>query len=312
MTIPINEYKWAFIINPVAGNGKSIKVRKTLEKQLSLRDIKTKIIESEAPGHASELALQLAKQNYNPIIAVGGDGTLNEVAGALWDFPDITLGIIPAGTGNDFSHILGMPEDFKQEHWDTFFEINSHKIDIGRCNGNMFFNGMGIGFDAQVAAENYTADGMVKQGNKGKYIWHIIKNLLFFKEDIMHLQGINNKEKMPYFLSTISIGRRYAGGFYLTPKAYGDDGLLDICIIEPINLWQRINILLKVGKGEHLSHPKVNYHQTKNIFITLDHKTAFHIDGELFFDDKFAIEILPAQINFIYMPKGSHYLSNTK
>lgn len=302
-----NQVKWSFIINPVAGNGKSLEVKKELLNQLQERDITAKIVMTKQKDHAHDIAKELVKQNFTHIVAVGGDGTLNEVASALVDYPQCIMGLIPAGTGNDFAQIPGLSEHFNQKDWDTFFEANTHLIDVGRCNGNLFFNGMGLGFDAQVASENYEEPGKVKQGGKGKYIWHILKNLLFFKELKMTQTSEGEKKQAECFLNTISIGRRFAGGFYLTPKAYANDGLLDVCTVNKINLFERLAILMKVTKGEHLSHSKVNYLQTEKIIIEVDSKSAYHLDGELFFDSRFEIDILPGKINLIYNPFGKHY-----
>ena len=308
----LNQTNWAFIVNPVAGNGNSLHVEKELLSQLEQRNIDAKIVRTEHYGHAKQLAKELAEEGFTHIIAVGGDGTFNEMASSLLDYPQCTIGIIPAGTGNDFSQIPGMPQQLNQNDWDTFFECHTHKIDVGRCNGNLFFNGMGLGFDAQVAAENYVESGEVKQGGKGKYVWHILKNLLFFKERKMIIATNETESESICFLNTISIGRRFAGDFFLTPKAFADDGLLDVCMVHKLNLPQRLSILLKVPKGEHLSHPKVKYYQTKKLIIEVDKKSAYHLDGELFFDTRFEIDIIPAKINIIYNPQGNHYLSNVK
>ncbi len=307
-----NKLKWAFIINPVAGNGRSLIVEQELNKQLKERNIDTKIVKTKKKGHASQLAKELAEQGFTHIASVGGDGTLNEMASALIDYPECVVGLIPAGTGNDFAQIPGLSEHFEQKDWDVFFEANTHPIDVGRCNGNLFFNGMGLGFDAQVAAENYAAPGEVKRGEKSKYIWHILKNLLFFKEQNTKIIANGEGKKAVCFLNTISIGRRFAGDFYLTPKAFADDGLLDVCMVDKLNLFERLSILLKVPKGEHLSHAKVHYYQTEKLIIDLNKKSPYHLDGELFFDSHFEIDILPAKIKFIYNPNGNHYFSNVK
>ena len=301
--------KWAFVINPVAGGGKSLIVEKELRKQLKQGNIEAEIFTTLHKAHAAELAKELAEKDFNYIVAVGGDGTVNEMASVLVDFPQINMALIPAGTGNDFAQIIGMSEHFEQKDWDILFEAKTHNVDVGRCNGNLFFNGMGLGFDAQVAAENYSPDGEVKQGGKGKYIWHILKNLLFFKEQKMSITTKGETSTNICFLNTISIVRRFAGGFYLTPKAYADDALLDVCMVDKINLLQRLSILLKVPKGEHLSHPKVHYYQSNKISIELEKEVAYHLDGELFFDKKFEIDILPSKISFIYNPGQANYFS---
>ncbi len=305
-----NQHKWAFIVNPVAGNGASLIVEKELIKELKQKNIDAKIVKTERKGHAKELAKELAEQNYTHIVAIGGDGTLNEMASSLIEYPQCTMGLIPAGTGNDFAQIPGLPVHFEQKDWDAFFEANTHAIDVGRCNGNLFFNGMGLGFDAQVAAENYEEPGKVKQGGKGKYIWHILKNLLFFKEQTMEITTNNEKKQQTCFLNTISIGRRFAGGFFLTPKAFANDGLLDVCMVGKINLFERLSILMKVTKGTHVSHQKVNYYQTNKIIVELNKKAAYHLDGELFFDSRFDIDILPGKIKLIYNPNSDNYFTD--
>ena len=304
--------KWAFIVNPVAGNGASLLVEQELQKQVKQRNIDAKIVRTKHYGHASELAKELADNGFSHIVAVGGDGTLNEMTRALIDYPQCIIGIIPGGTGNDFAQIPGMPDHFEESDWDMLFEANTCSIDVGRCNGNLFFNGMGLGFDAQVAAENYIEPGEVKTGGKGKYIWHILKNLLFFKEQKMTITTNGEQKETVCFLHTISNGRRFAGGFFLTPKAHADDGLLDICMVKKLNLFERLSILIKVTKGEHLSHAKVHYYQTEKITIEMEQKSAYHLDGELFFDNNFEIDILPEKVKFIYNPKGNNYLSRTK
>lgn len=90
-------------------------------------------------------------------------------------------------------------------------------MDAGKVNGMIFLNGMGLGFDVQVAAENYTEPGKVKKGGKHKYIWHIVKTLLFFREKKMTVISETGRNETDCFINTIAIGRRFAGGFFLTP-----------------------------------------------------------------------------------------------
>jgi len=310
MTDTINKNKWAFIINPVAGNGKSLIIEKELRKQIKERKIQGEIVFTERKGHASELAKEFAEKGFLHIIAVGGDGTINETATELVNFPDCTIGLIPAGTGNDFSQILGFPDKFEDKDWDMFFNAKTHYIDVGRCNGNLFFNGMGLGFDAQVAEENYVAPDEVKKGGKGKYVWHILKNLLFFKEQKMQITTNNKTIKENCFMHTITIGRRFAGDFLITPEAYADDNLLDVCMVKKLNTFERVKILLKVPKGTHIENPKVDYYKTEKLDIELDKKVPYHLDGELFYDNKFKIDILEHKPKFIYNKNGTHFFIN--
>lgn len=306
-----NSAQWAFITNPVAGNGRSLEVEKELTAQLKKRNIEARLVRTEKKNHAKTLAQEFAVQGYKTIVAIGGDGTFNEVGSALIEFPGVTAGLIPGGTGNDFAQIIGQNEKFTEKDWDIFFEANTRKLDVGRCNGNLFFNGMGLGFDAQVASENYITPDQVKERSKNLYVWHILKNLLFYKERIFNTSTNGQMHETLGFMNTISIGRRYAGGYLITPKAIANDGLFDVCMVGRVTLSERLNILLKVPKGAHLGHKKVSYYTTDKMRIEVNKESAYHLDGELFFDTRFQIDILPGKLTVIYNPYGNHFFSDS-
>ncbi len=125
-------------------------------------------------------------------------------------------------------------------------------MDIGQVNGKHFLNGIGLGFDAQVAAENYVVPGELAQGKgKGKYIWRILKTLLFYREGQVLITSRGGQNETDCFINTISNSRRFAGSFLLTPEAIANEGLLDVCMIRKLNLLQRLKILTIVPKGIH-------------------------------------------------------------
>ena len=299
--------KWGFIVNPISGNGSAALILPKLEEMIKKNNIDASIVFTERPGHASELSEKFLKEGFSFIIGVGGDGTLNETARPLINNKEVKIGIVPAGTGNDFIQILGFPNRFGDKEWNTFFKCNLISMDVGSCNGMIFLNGMGLGFDAEVAAQNYTAPGIVKEGGKYRYIWHIVKTLLFFKEKRMTAITSEGSKESDCFINTIAIGRRFAGGFLLTPKAIANDGLLDVCSIKRLSLLQRFSILLKVPKGTHIADKKVNYYQTSGINLEFSEEVPFHVDGELFFSKKFDVHILKNALNVIYNPDGNHF-----
>ena len=299
--------EWVFIVNPIAGNGYGKTIVPKLREMILKHNVDAEIIFTERSGHASELSEFYFKKGFKYIIAVGGDGTFNEVSRSLINKKDVTTGIIPAGTGNDFIQILGFPDRFGDREWDIFFNRAVIAMDAGSCNGMIFVNGMGLGFDAQVASENYTEPGKVKRGSKYKYIWHIIKTLLFFREKRMTVITDAGRHETDCFINTIAIGRRFAGGFFLTPKAIANDGLLDVCMIKKLSLAERFSILLKVPEGKHISDRRVNYYQTKGIKLEFPVEVPFHVDGELNFSNKFEVTVLPEALKIIYNPDGNHF-----
>jgi YegS/Rv2252/BmrU family lipid kinase len=294
--------KWLFIVNPVAGNGKAKKYAEKVNEMVKISGIDAEIVFTTHKGHASQIAEEYSENGFDKIIAVGGDGTMNEIVQGIIDKKNITLGILPAGTSNDFIQILGFPAEFSASDWKLFFEAHTIKMDIGKCNNNYFLNGMGLGFDAQVAA-----DRQVKGGKSSNYLWFILKTLLFYKEYEMVSVLDNQKQITKCFINTIAIGRRFASKYFLTPQAIANDGLLDVCLIKELSFFERIKIFLKVPKGEHIQDKNVNYYQTDKIQIEVDTDVPIHLDGEIFFNSKFIVSILPEKLNFIYNPNGKHY-----
>ncbi|MCX6328861.1 MAG: diacylglycerol kinase family lipid kinase [Bacteroidia bacterium] len=299
--------KWIFIVNPIAGNGFAKTLVPEIEKMISKYNIDGEIVLTERIGHAAELSKMYSEKGFKYIISVGGDGTLNEAARPLINNKNVVIGIIPAGTGNDFIQILGFPNRYGEKEWETFFSKKIIAMDVGVVNDMIFLNGMGLGFDAEVAAENYNEDGTVKEGEVSKYFWQIIKTLLFFREKRMVVLSEGSQHETDCFMNTVSIGRRFAGKYFLTPKAIANDGLLDVCSIKRLNLFQRFKLFLQVPKGEHIKDKKVNYFQTQAVNIEFTEKVPYHVDGEMNFAKKFNIKILPEAVNIIYNPDGKHF-----
>lgn len=299
--------KWVFIVNPIAGNNFGGTMVPEIEEMIRKHKIDGEVVLTERPGHATEISASYTEKGTRFIIAVGGDGTMNEVARPLIGNKDVVAGIIPAGTGNDYSQIAGFPNRFQEKDWDIFFRKNVIAQDVGTVNGSIFLNGMGLGFDAEVAAQNYTEVGKVRKGGADKYIWHIVKTLLFFRERKMIVISNGECHETECFMNTISIGRRFAGSFFLTPKAIANDGLLDVCSIKRLNLFQRFKLLLKVPKGEHITDKRVNYFQTPSIDLEFLREVPYHVDGELNFARTFNVRLIPEGLNIIYNPDSGHY-----
>ncbi|HPR30676.1 MAG TPA: diacylglycerol kinase family lipid kinase [Prolixibacteraceae bacterium] len=299
--------KWAFIVNPTAGNQFAGTMVPKIREEIEKHGLEGEIMFTRCKGHATELAREALERGFRNIVAVGGDGTLNEVATALVHNNEAVLGIIPAGTGNDFIQILGFPNRFSEEHWEILFRKRTTQMDVGTCNGVFFFNGMGLGFDAEVASKNYKEEGTIKKGGKDKYLWHILTTLLFYREQNMKVLANSHSHETKCFINTVSIGRRFAGGFFLTPQALANDGELDVCSIKRLSLYHRFRILLKVPEGKHVGDKRIHYYRTREIELEFPRKVPFHVDGELFFSEKFQIRILPSAIKTIYNPGGSHF-----
>jgi diacylglycerol kinase family enzyme len=147
----MKDKKCVFIVNPIAGNGYAGRYIQKVEGIVEEYNLNAQIVLTEKKRHATELADTFYNEGYRCFIAVGGDGTANETAQAIVGKSDVTLGVVSAGTGNDFIQILGFSDLFTDKDWEILLEGNTIDMDVGNCNGNYFLNGMGLGFDAQVA-----------------------------------------------------------------------------------------------------------------------------------------------------------------
>jgi diacylglycerol kinase (ATP) len=303
----MSEEKWLFIVNPVAGNMSGAAMVQVIEQKIRESGISAEIRITEQKGHATELSADAASRGVKYIIAVGGDGTFNETVRPLIGNMNVVAGIIPAGTGNDFNQIPGFPNRFTDKDWEIFFMRNTIRQDVGVVNDSIFLNGLGIGFDAEVAAQNYTEGGKVRKGGADKYIWHIVKTLLFFREKRMLVNSNGSKHETDCFINTVSIGRRFAGSFFLTPEAIANDGLLDVCSIRKINLFHRFRLLLKVPSGSHIKDKRVNYFRTPSVELEFPVEVPYHVDGELCFASNFKISLIEGGLTIIYNPGGNHF-----
>ncbi len=300
---------WVFIVNPIAGNGFAASLVPTVKEMMARHGADGEVVLTRGKGHATELAAEHAARGAKRIVGVGGDGTLSEMAQALVGRDGVTFGAVAAGTGNDFIAILGFPERFAPEHWDALFQAAETGMDVGRCNGKYFINGMGLGFDAQVAMDNFHMEngGEVKKGSKAKYTWMIVKNILFYHEKPMRVTIEGRTVEQRSFLNTIANGRRMAAGIHITPKAFADDGLLDVCMTDPLSVPMRFKELISFQHQTHLSDPVVHYYQVNKATFEFEAEAPAHLDGEVTFAKRYDIDILPKALRVIYNPKGPHY-----
>jgi YegS/Rv2252/BmrU family lipid kinase len=300
---------WVFIVNPIAGNGFGATLVDMVREMMKRHGASGDVVLTKSKGHATDLAAEHADKGFPIIVGVGGDGTLSEIAQALVARKGVTFGAVSAGTGNDFIHVLGFPDRFQDAQWQALFEGATADMDVGRCNGRYFINGMGLGFDAQVAAENYHLEngGEVRRGSKSKYMWHIVKNILLYKERRMRVTMDGITEERRNFLNTIGNGRRLAGGLMLTPRAIANDGKLDYCSTDALSIPQRFGAFSAVSKQTHLSRPEFHYAQTARIECAFDEEVPAHLDGELMFAERFEIDVLPGAVRSIIDPRGGHY-----
>jgi diacylglycerol kinase (ATP) len=264
-----------FIVNPAAARGKSAKVAKKLKHLCQSNAIDYDIVYTSKRGEATELAREATVQ-FECIVAVGGDGTINEVVNGLVG-SNVKFGIIPIGSGNDFAKAIHIPLKLNSA-FNSLMALNTRPVDVGKA-GNMYFqNGLGIGFDAWVVQESFKVKRL--RGN-AIYLYSVFKTIYGYQAPEMEIRydDVNRQEKI--FMISVGNGTSMGGGFKLTPFALLDDGLLDLTIIKDLTKWEIYQNLASVYVGKHTRMPQVTTGRTKTLKIDCDQGFAAHVDGEL-------------------------------
>ena len=226
------------------------------------------------PGHAFQVANEMIKMDTDILIAVGGDGTINEVASAMVGSGKL-MGIVPYGSGNGLARSLGIPINDKS----AILKLNSLNftcIDTGELNGKKFFNMAGMGFDAHISA--LFAEG-VKRGLLG-YVKTTLSEISNYQSQHYRLEIDGEIYERDAFMISIANSSQYGNNAYISPYASLKDGLLDVCIIRPFPLFQFPALGYRMfSKSIHKSK-YVEIIRGKEIRILRESKGAVHLDGE--------------------------------
>ncbi|WP_202707131.1 diacylglycerol/lipid kinase family protein [Sporosalibacterium faouarense] len=277
--------KILFIINPIAGRNKSTDIAKLIKAKMSDSNKEYKIEYTRAPRHAIALTKKGLKENYGTIVAVGGDGTINEVAEGILNIGYGNLGLLPMGTGNDLAKSLGLVMD-PAKALDVIIKGELHTIDAGKVDGRIFLNVGSIGFDAEIAKNTENIKTLFK--GKIAYILGLLVTLFKYrnKKVCIELDGEILEEEI--LLVAIGNGKYYGGGMKICPSAELNDGYFDVCIIDKISKLKLLFIFPSVFKGNHLKHTKyVKNYKANEVKIKSKDRMYINIDGEVFhFNEK--------------------------
>lgn len=296
-------FLYAFIVNKVSGNGRALKIWTQIEKILQEKNVLYCVRFTEKPKHATSLVQEvISKEKVAAIVAVGGDGTIHEVVNGLIG-TNIPLGIIPAGSGNDFARGLGIP--FKHDQaLERILQGKPKIIDIGYANSASFCTVAGIGFDGEVAqAANISIYKKWLNFAHMGHISYIISALkVFFRYKPAEISLIVDKK--PYKLSKVWLIAAanlpyYGGGLAICPKAKSNDGLFDICIVQGMSKWKFLRTFPLVFKGNHTSSPSIKIMKGKELEICSSTPLMVHGDGEMLGQTPIRIRIEPSSLYVI-------------
>ncbi len=299
--------KTTVILNPAAGRGSGALLATRITGWLESSGLDLELLTTDAPGHARSLAREAAARGREVVIAVGGDGTANEAINGLMQAnagPDGTaLGIIPIGTGNDFAFGAGLSLD-PREACQVVARCGTRLVDVGRIKADdeeplYFGNGTGVGFDA---VANIESRKIKRLRGYLLYLVAVVRTLAYYYYAPETLIQIDDDELVQLSLMvSVMNGRRMGGGFYMTPEARMDDGLLDLCIASKVDRAKMVSWLPRFMRGTHVTDPAITMTQGRKVTIVSDSPWAAQADGEIYGVGarRFEIELFPQCLRLI-------------
>lgn len=306
--------KWFVILNPHAGSGRGKKDKEIILKRLDKRGFQYKFAISEYPKHTIELVIKAINEGYRKIIGCGGDGTINEIVNGIFQqtacpFEDLTLGVIPVGTGNDWIKTFGILNDYKASI-DILKKADTMKQDIGKImfneNGQnricYFANMAGFGFDAMVAEKT---NRLKNKGRSGITLYLQALGSSFFTYHTSKTKITIDEQEIDdlIFSTSIGIGKFNGGGMMQAPGAIPDNGSFHVTIIRKIGIWGILRNLAGLYSGEFVKDKRVSTFIAKHVEISAHKNIAGEADGEILGDNKFEIEMHSQKLNVIYNPE---------
>lgn len=287
------------IINPEARHGETAALIPVVEQLLS--SIPHESATTKHTGHAADLAA--GASGYDVVVAVGGDGTVHEVLNGLMALPAETrpaLGLLPTGSGNDTRRTLGIPSDLAEAALVLGTGVRK-RFDIGCCNGVYFNNSFAAGLDAKVTAKAVEYKVTTRRSGLWLYLTallHVLFNDLGSLQVKISLDGLEPVERDTLIIA-VTQGPTYGGGFFITPDAVPDDGLFDVCMIDPLSLPQALMRLPFVIAGKHTKMRPVHMSRHTSLSIESDRPMPAQIDGEVLYEPRYEIAMVSAAIECI-------------
>jgi diacylglycerol kinase (ATP) len=283
------ESRIKFIVNPTAGQGYGNEVLPELQKMAQASPLVYDIVRTERPGHAIQLADEAASNEYEAVIAVGGDGTSNEVLNGLMQAwkrgsQSTRMGVIGIGRGNDFAFGFGIPKGLK-DGFEVVLQGKYRSMDVGYIvggdypHGRYFGNGVGIGFDAVVGFE---AMKLTHLHGFMNYVIAALRTIfLFFNAPLVQIDYDGKTLTQPSLMVSIMNGKRMGGGFMMAPQAATDDGLLDLCIAGQLSRLGILTMIPRFMNGTQTTQPQIKTGRAAKIHIkAIEGVLPAHADGE--------------------------------
>lgn len=282
------------ILNPLAGRGRAEGMLSEALEALQAIGVAPDIKRTHRHLHAIEIARQAMLDGYELVLAMGGDGTANEVANGMMSTyqgkPVGTLGILPVGSGNDFCKAIKWPSDLTQAG--AKLDLGQRRlIDVGKLNERFFINGVGVGFDA---VANIEAAKIRFLRGTPLYLLAVLRTLLLHYGAPLTRATIDGYElHKPILMASVTNGPCYGGGFWVTPDAQPDDGLFDVLIADHVNRLRILGLLPHFLQGTHTDKKPIYMTRGRHVILESADTLYAHIDGEIYSNNRLEFTLLP-------------------
>ena len=288
------------VAHPQTGKKRRLgKILSLLDHYFDINHLDHDIFYTRQDFNGSEVVRRYLQEAHTDIIAIGGDGTLNEVINGF-DDERLVFSFIANGSGNDFAK-------------NFYFESLEHQVrnalvgpirqmDLGICNERKFINGVGIGLDGQVIYDLLHKKNVLHGAYK--YYYHVVRNLLSYRSKPFEYRVDHTDHQKSLLLLCIANGTTFGNGFKLTPNADLFDGLLDVCEITKLRVLKRLVHIPKLSKGTHHKLQEVELYHAREVMIAANKLLHAHIDGEYMGAPPYHIRVLPKSLR-IRLPEHS-------
>ena len=289
--------KAVFVINLISGTSDKAAIPGLIDQYLDKTKFEYEIAITQYAGHASEIASKAKDDGVDVVVAVGGDGTVNEVARAIVH-SNTALGIIPCGSGNGLARHLLLPLNVRKAI-DVINRSEVRQLDYGIINGYHFFCTCGMGFDAFVSMK------FAEAGKRGPntYVENVLREGLKNKPETYTIEDENSTLQYKAFLISCANASQYGNNAYIAPQASMSDGLMDVIIMEPFDVFEAPQISIEMFSKTLDKNSKIKTFRTRHLHIHRDKPGVIHYDGDPV--------MTGADIDIELKPKGINIIVNT-
>jgi YegS/Rv2252/BmrU family lipid kinase len=268
------------ILNPAAGRGAARRAESAVARAFRAHGWAVDLVRTEGPGHAQDLASAAARDGARHVVAVGGDGTVHEVAnGLLRSHSDAALGVVPIGSGNDFAKLVGVYGHGPVRAVARLVTARSRRFDAGRVCDEWFVNSVGFGFGpAVVKARN----AMPHLRGFLSYLVPVVKTFFRFEPPVLDVAAPGFRERGYMMMIEVCNGTSAGGSYRFAPDADPADGKLDVCLIRRVSLPRFLLAIPRVMRGTHVTMREVALFKTAKLVVrSPEEPLVLHVDGEL-------------------------------